>query len=133
MNYWELEEDTVIDATFQNYLEKDMTQAKRRKKNVAKALRKQNIAKSWPHFLINGYVAYYNNLHQYSKNKIHCSCAMCAAKTNGKINKSNGPVSSRHHGTRLATTNCRYGRKNYTIAEKKKIDDMNYQLMEEVS
>lgn len=23
---------------------------------------------------------YYNNLHQYSKNKIHCSCSMCSAK-----------------------------------------------------
>ena len=24
---------------------------------------------------------YYDNLHQYSKNKIHCSCPMCASKT----------------------------------------------------
>lgn len=24
---------------------------------------------------------YYNNLHQYSKNKIHCSCPLCRAKT----------------------------------------------------
>lgn len=27
---------------------------------------------------------YYNNLHQYSKNKIHCSCPMCSAKTRNK-------------------------------------------------
>ena len=26
----------------------------------------------------------YNNLHQYSKNKIHCSCPMCSPKTRNK-------------------------------------------------
>lgn len=41
-------------------------------KDVNKALRKRNISKhaigcDW-----------YNNLHQYSKNKIHCSCPWCA-------------------------------------------------------
>ena len=30
------------------------------------------------------YVGYYDNLHQYSKNKIHCSCPMCSAKTTNK-------------------------------------------------
>ena len=31
---------------------------------------------------------YYDNLHQYSKNKIHCSCSYCSAKTskNGYTN-----------------------------------------------
>ena len=27
---------------------------------------------------------WYNNLHQYSKNKIHCSCPICSAKTRNK-------------------------------------------------
>ena len=27
---------------------------------------------------------YYDNLHQYSKNKIHCSCPMCSPKTKNK-------------------------------------------------
>lgn len=27
---------------------------------------------------------YYDNLHQYSKNKIHCSCPMCSTKTRNK-------------------------------------------------
>ena len=27
---------------------------------------------------------YYDNLHQYSKNKIHCSCPMCQRKTRNK-------------------------------------------------
>lgn len=47
-----------------------------------KALRKKRLAeevyyngKEWP---------YYNNLHQYSKNKIHCSCPICSPKTRNK-------------------------------------------------
>ena len=46
-----------------------------RKKSFAKAKRKQNICKKcygWE---------YYNNLHQYSKNKIHCSCSSCRITT----------------------------------------------------
>ena len=27
---------------------------------------------------------YYDNLHQFSKNKIHCSCPMCSAKSKNK-------------------------------------------------
>ena len=49
-----------------------------RKKSFSKAKRKQNICK---------YVyqdPWYDNLHQYSKNKIHCSCPMCSAKTRNK-------------------------------------------------
>ena len=49
-----------------------------------KALRKRRIAEEvyWggkDH-------RYYNNLHQYSKNKIHCSCPLCSekARNNGK-------------------------------------------------
>lgn len=30
------------------------------------------------------YWPYYNNLHQYSKNKIHCSCPDCSPKTRNK-------------------------------------------------
>ena len=45
------------------------------------ALRKQRICRKkygWE---------YYHNLHQYSKNKIHCSCPLCSAKTNNRKNK----------------------------------------------
>lgn len=31
---------------------------------------------------------YYKNLHQYSKNKIHCSCPMCSQKTKANRHKS---------------------------------------------
>ena len=47
-----------------------------------KALRKKRISDNfWPH--ASNY-PYYDNLHQYSKNKIHCSCPMCSQKTKNK-------------------------------------------------
>ena len=48
-----------------------------RKMAKKKARRKQWISK---HCL--GWNCY-DNLHQYSKNKIHCSCPLCAAKRRG--------------------------------------------------
>ena len=48
-----------------------------RKMAKKKARRKQWIVKQcygWD---------YYDNLHQYSKNKIHCSCPLCRAKRMG--------------------------------------------------
>ena len=62
------------------------TRADRRHNNIKKAIRKQKIAKSvypgegesWN---------YYDNLHQYSKNKIHCSCYSCSCKTRDKKKK----------------------------------------------
>ena len=67
----------------------------RRYKNYTKAKRKREIDLdvSWyPSFWLgysDGEYAFpkrgmYNNLHQYSKNKIHCSCPMCSAKTRNK-------------------------------------------------
>lgn len=47
-----------------------------------KALRKRRIAEE---VYYNGKEhPYYDNLHQYSKNKIHCSCPMCSPKTRNK-------------------------------------------------
>ena len=46
-----------------------------------KALRKRRIAREiYPY----SETDYYDNLHQYSKNKIHCSCPICSAKTRNK-------------------------------------------------
>ena len=42
--------------------------AERRKLNIAKALRKKRLAGELYE------LEYYDNLHQFSKNKIHCSC-----------------------------------------------------------
>ena len=47
-----------------------------------KALRKRRIAKEIYHESPEH--PYYDNLHQYSKNKIHCDCPMCSAKTRNK-------------------------------------------------
>ena len=57
-----------------------MSRATRRKNNCRKAKRKEWIVHhvyGWPE-------GWYNNLHEYSKGKIHCSCPLCAAKTNPK-------------------------------------------------
>ena len=63
-------------------MNKSMSRAYNRDVSKRKALRKKRIAeevyydgKEYP---------YYNNLHQYSKNKIHCSCPMCSPKTRNK-------------------------------------------------
>ena len=55
-------------------LKKDKRRGDRRKKNIAKALRKLNLSRS---FLKSYGYDWYDNLHQYSKNKIHCSCNLC--------------------------------------------------------
>ena len=55
------------------------TRAERRHNNVKKALRKRQIVEDCYILYDSGY---YDNLHQYSKNKIHCSCPMCTIKTN---------------------------------------------------
>lgn len=63
----------IIDIApdYKDYTEKSSNRGIRRKKDVAKALnkrRKNMFTNSTP---------WYRNLHQYSKNKIHCSCGMC--------------------------------------------------------
>lgn len=95
----------------------------RRKKSYSKARRKRVIDISrYPHqnlivFDFKGTIGFYDNLHQYSKNKIHCSCPMCSPKTNNKKNKY---VPS----------------KNYKISELRKInsmmDDLNNLLEDDV-
>ena len=47
-----------------------------------KALRKRRIAREiFTNWLTKDL---YDNLHQYSKNKIHCDCPLCSAKTKNK-------------------------------------------------
>lgn len=57
-----------------------MVGARNREYSKRKALRKQKIAKMIYGSIIPGW-EYYDNLHQYSKNKIHCSCPLCRAKS----------------------------------------------------
>ena len=119
MDYFE--EDFNVD-NFENFLKKDKSLANKRYHDVTKALRKRRIAQSYSLFAFTGW---YNNLHQYSKNKIHCSCPMCTAKTNTKSYKSRGPVDSMR-GVRPTLTNKRYGKKYYKISDMRKIDRLNY-------
>ena len=57
----------------------------KRKIDFTHALRKKNKAET---IGLNKNCPYYDNLHQYSKNKIHCSCPICSGKTskNGYTN-----------------------------------------------
>ena len=63
------------------------------------------------------------------KGKIHCSCPMCASKTNTSINRSKGPVcqTALRRSTRIPTTSNRYN-KNWPVSDRKKIDAMLYQI-----
>jgi hypothetical protein len=94
-----------------------MTGGENRRISFIKALRKRRIdhAVSYP-FYYRGRektydIGFYNNLHQYSKNKIHCSCAMCSAKTRNKGN-------SKHKGMTKSI--------NYKISDLRKIQKLSY-------
>ena len=100
------------------------TRAERRHNNLIKALRKRYITRNVYHinkadeenpcqiFNIIRRVrgddkyGYYGNLHQYSKNKIHCSCPDCSEKTNQKV---------------------KGRKKNYKISDQKKINQLDYE------
>ena len=62
------------------------TRAERRHNNVKKAIRKRKLAKEiyWTNPMNPDKWEWYDNLHQYSKNKIHCSCSVCRSKTKNK-------------------------------------------------
>ena len=73
----------------------------KRKIDFTHALRKKNKAET---IGLNKNYPYYDNLHQYSKNKIHCSCSDCNPKT---------------------------ARDGYTNTDKKKLLNLEEQLNEE--
>ena len=54
--------------------------------SIRKAKRKKRICN---YYYWNREHPYYDNLHQYSKNKIHCSCPMCSQKTRNKGKRRN--------------------------------------------
>lgn len=81
------------------------TRAERRHNNVNKAIRKERIVKE---VYSENFDGWYDNLHQYSKNKIHCSCPLCSCKTRSKnsLGKSYYPP----------------------ISQQRRIDEMDYEL-----
>ena len=64
------------------FMNKRNSSAYNRDVSRRKALRKRRIAKEV--YYGGKEHPYYDNLHQYSKNKIHCSCPMCSPKTRNK-------------------------------------------------
>ena len=64
---------------------KTNSRAYNRQMSRRKALRKRRISEQI--FGIDREHPYYNNLHHYSKNKIHCSCPYCNTKTRNKGSK----------------------------------------------
>lgn len=86
----------------------------RRKKDFSKAKRKNNIDKELIRPTNWHYILCYNNLHEYSKNKIHCSCAMCSAKTR---NKGKRRMISKNYSPSV----------NYTIKDQRRKDEMDYE------
>lgn len=59
-----------------DFLEKDNRRARRRRLNISKARHKRYISRK-----VHG-LDWYKNLHQYSKNKVHCSCNLCRFRPN---------------------------------------------------
>lgn len=64
-----------------------MTRAERRYSDKRHALRKKKISDNYACWIADG-SHYYDNLHQYSKNKIHCSCWICRTKSYDQMSHS---------------------------------------------
>ena len=89
-----------------------MTGGINRYRSHFKALRKRKLdLHVTPYYNASGM---YDNLHQYSKNKIHCSCPMCSAKTRNK-------------GKRREKANGYSPSINYKISDLRKVQAMEYQ------
>ena len=83
--------------------------AEKRHNDYKKAIRKRRIDRELDGTNIN-HRDWYDNLHAYSKNKIHCSCPMCSSKTNNRGRKGSwGPNI------------------NWSVNDKRKLEQLNYQ------
>ena len=91
---------------------KDYTKAKRKRELDISCTWWSEVPADPLNFNVSG--GFYKNLHQYSKNKIHCSCPMCSAKTRNK-------------GSRR-TLHANYSPSiNYCISDLRKVQSMNYE------
>lgn len=89
----------------------------RRKRDFNHAIRKKKMSDYDDRPRIDGHFAnyvlrksVYDNIHQYSKNKIHCSCWMCQSRS-GENNST----------------------KNYRASDRKKLDRARSELIEELA
>ena len=90
------------------------TTAEKRHNDWKKAIRKRQIDRDTQGSSHHKHDMY-DNLHQYSKNKVHCSCPICSVKTT----KSKKPYG---HGGK--------GGKNWSTSDQRKIEDMEDQSQE---
>jgi hypothetical protein len=88
-----------------------MTGGENRRKSILKALRKRRLDQEVTWYSESRGYGLYDNLHQYSKNKIHCSCPMCSCKTNNK-------------GGRAG--HCWAPARNYKISDLRKLHKLEY-------
>ena len=95
------------------------TRAERRHNDWKKAIRKRKIVHEVYYSLPDDIWGWYNNLHQYSKNKIHCSCPICSVKTKNK-------------GRRRQVCKNYYPSFNPPISDLRRIEEMDYELWEEI-
>lgn len=86
-----------------------------RAKSWSKAIRKREIDRATAPY--SWHQDYYDNLHQYSKNKIHCSCWMCSIKTNNK-------------GKHRTKPGNYFPSKNWKPADRRKLDSTAAQIEE---
>ncbi len=89
VQYWgdkvmqDTDEEITVPTIHETLLHKNSKRGDRRKQDFHKAVSKRNKDKGIKYI---GSL-WYDNLHQYSKNKIHCSCLMCAfnGKRHGRV------------------------------------------------
>ena len=92
------------------------TTAERRHNDWRKAIRKRNIDHDTQGSIGHDW---YDNLHQYSKNKIRCSCGICK-----RFNKTNNKGHRRYISRNYAPS------KNWSIADEKRITEMKDQELD---
>lgn len=89
--------------------------AEKRHNDWKKAIRKRRIVREvyrWD-------TDWYDNLHQFSKNKIHCSCGMCS-----RYRKTNNRGRKRRISGNYALS------KNWSIQDEKRIEEMQNQMLD---
>lgn len=79
-----------------------------------KALRKKRISDNFWHHAAEH--PYYDNLHQYSKNKIHCSCPLCSQKSKNKGKRARKNYNPTH---------------NFKASDIRKFEKMDNEIQEE--
>ena len=62
---------------------------------------------------------WYDNLHQYSKNKVHCSCGMCA-----RYRKTN------NHGRKRKIHGNYAKSKNWSVNDRRRLEEMEDQILD---